>query len=110
MRKQWRVSVRGNRAADQRLCFCYWIVQFLYFLTPKFQSSGHFLRLYSPVSVAPGRKSGIQVFSRRGSIHFSGADGAKGVQGEKGDSGSQGSAGPTGAKGTKHINTDLKKI
>ena len=32
------------------------IVQFLYFLNPKFQASSHLLWLYSPVCVRPGRK------------------------------------------------------
>ena len=31
------------------------IVQFLYFIDPKFPASNHLLRLYSPVCVGPGR-------------------------------------------------------
>ena len=44
------------------------IVQFLFYLNPKFQVSGHLLRLYSPVCVGPGRMPLRPVFSRRGSI------------------------------------------
>ena len=44
------------------------ITQSLYFLNPKFQASSHFLRLYSPVCVGPGRKPQRPVFSQRGSI------------------------------------------
>ena len=32
------------------------IVQFLFYLNPKFQASSSFLRLYRPVCVGPGRK------------------------------------------------------
>ena len=45
-------QLRSNCAADQRSCFCY----VDYFLNPKFQTSSHLLRLYSPVSVGPGRQ------------------------------------------------------
>ena len=49
-------QLRGNREADQRLCFRHfvfatWIVQFLFYLNPKFQASSHLLWLYSPVCV-----------------------------------------------------------
>ena len=43
------------------------IAQSLFFLNPKFQASSHFLWLYSPVCVGPGRKSRRPVFSQRGS-------------------------------------------
>ena len=43
------------------------IVQFLFFLKSKFQSSRLFLKLYRPVCVRPGRKPRRPVFSRRGS-------------------------------------------
>ena len=43
------------------------IVQFLFFLKPKFQSSRFFLKLYRAVCVRPGRKPRRPVFSRRGS-------------------------------------------
>ena len=45
-------QLRGNREADQRLCFRY-TVQSLYFLNPKLQASSHLLYLYSPVCVGP---------------------------------------------------------
>ena len=61
-------QLRGNREADQRLCFRYWIVQFLFYLNPKFQASSSFLSLYRPVCVGPGRKPRRPVFSRRGSF------------------------------------------
>ena len=56
-------QLRGNHAADQRLCFRYIdkIVQSLYFLNPKFQASNHLLWLYSLVFVRPGQKPGRQV-------------------------------------------------
>ena len=44
------------------------IVQFLFYLHPKFQASSSFLSLYRPVCVGPGRKPRRPVFSRRGSI------------------------------------------
>ena len=44
------------------------IVQFLFYLNPKFQASSSFLSLYRPVCVGPGRKPRRPVFSRRGSI------------------------------------------
>ena len=40
----------SNCAADQCLCFlAIWIVQFRYFLNPKFHASSHLLWQYSPV-------------------------------------------------------------
>ena len=60
-------QLRGNREADQRLFFATRIVQFLFFLNPKFQASSSFLSLYRPVCVGPGRKPRRPVFSRRGS-------------------------------------------
>ena len=47
------------------------IVQFLYFLNPKFQASGRLLLLHSPVCVGPGRKPRRPVFSERGSNNLS---------------------------------------
>ena len=47
---------RGNRKADQCLVFATWIVQFLYFLNPKFPASSHLLCLYSSVCFKPVRK------------------------------------------------------
>ena len=43
------------------------IVQFLFYLNPKFQASSSFLSLYRSVCVGPGRKPRRPVFSRRGS-------------------------------------------
>ena len=43
------------------------IVQFLFFLNPKFQASSLFLKLYRPVCVGPGQKPQRPFFSRRGS-------------------------------------------
>ena len=65
-------QLRGNREADQRLCFATWIVQSLFYLNPKFHSSSHLVWLYSPVCVGPGRKPRRPVFSERGSNIFSG--------------------------------------
>ena len=48
-------QLRINCGADQCLCFSTWIVQFLYFLNPKFPASYHLLILYRPVCVRPGR-------------------------------------------------------
>ena len=51
-------ELRGNREADQRLCFRYtWIVHLLFFLNPKFQASSLFLLLHRPVCVGPVRKT-----------------------------------------------------
>ena len=62
-------QLRGNREADQRLCFATRIVQSLYFLSPKFQFTSRLVWLYSPVYVRPGRKPRRTVFSQRGSIN-----------------------------------------
>ena len=59
-------QLRGNRKADQRLCFCY-IVRSLYFLYTKFQASSHPVWLHSRVGVRPGWKPRRPVFSQRGS-------------------------------------------
>ena len=42
-------QLRGNRAADQRLCYSFLETATLYFLNPKFLGPGHLLLLYSPV-------------------------------------------------------------
>ena len=68
-------QLRGNREADQRLTaklisafvFATRIVQFFFYLNPKFQASSSFLSLYRPVFVGPGRKPRRPVFSRCGS-------------------------------------------
>ena len=49
-------QLRGNREADQRLCFPYTDSTIPYFLNTKFQASSHLLWLYNPVCVRPGRK------------------------------------------------------
>ena len=54
-------------AADQRLCFHYIDIQYLYFLNTIFQVSNHLLWLSSPVCVGPGQKPLKRVFLRRGS-------------------------------------------
>ena len=60
-------QLRGNREADQRLCFHY-TVQSLYFLNMKFQASSHLVWLYCLVCVGSGQKPRRPVFSQRGSI------------------------------------------
>ena len=62
-------QLRSNCEADQRLCFRYsdTVVQFLFYLDPKFQGSSLFLRLYRLVCVGPGQKPKLFVFSRTGS-------------------------------------------
>ena len=64
-------QLRGNREADQRLCFRYTDSTFPFFLNPKFQASSNLLCLYSPVCVGPGQKPKLLVFSRTGSNAFS---------------------------------------
>ena len=48
-------QLRGNREADQRLCFRYSdsTIPHLHYLNPKFQASSSFLCLYSSVCVGP---------------------------------------------------------
>ena len=54
------ICIGENKDADQlrgNLCFrCTRIVQFLFYLNPKFQASSSFLCLYRPVCVGPDRK------------------------------------------------------
>ena len=70
-----------NKDADQ-LCgytaklisafvFATRLVQSLYFLNPKFQTSSRLQWLYSPVCVEPGRKPRRPVFSQQGSFYHS---------------------------------------
>ena len=80
-------QLRGNREADQRLCFRYTdsifpllLISEIFFLYPKFQASSLLLRLYSPVCVGPGRKSRRPVFSRRGSSHFNAIEMSCGIR------------------------------
>ena len=60
-------QLRGNREADQRLCYPTRIVQSLYYQNPKFQASSNLVWLYSQVCVGPGRKPQRPVFSQQGS-------------------------------------------
>ena len=57
-------QLRGNREADQRLCFRY--IDSTIPLLP-FQASSHLLWLYSLVCVRPGLKPRRAVFSQGGS-------------------------------------------
>ena len=68
-------QLRGNREADQRLCFRYSDIQFLFYLNPKFQASSSFLLLYRPVCVGPVRKPHCW-FSHE-AAHFSNTDAGK---------------------------------
>ena len=70
-------ELRGNREADQRLCFRYMdTTEFLFYLNRKFQASSSFLCLYRPVCVGPvwkphcwaGTYVGIE--SRHCLLHF----------------------------------------
>ena len=54
VRKQ-TICIGENKDADQ-LCFATRIVQFLFYLNPKFQASSLHLCFYSPVCVGPVRK------------------------------------------------------
>ena len=58
-------QLRGNREADQRLCFRY--TDSTIPLHPKFQAASHLIWLYSQACVGPGRKPRRPVFSQRGS-------------------------------------------
>ena len=57
----------SNCEADQRLCVTQ-IVQFLYFINPKFPPSSHVLYMYDWVCVGSGRKPGRPVLWRRSSF------------------------------------------
>ena len=56
-------QLRGNREADQRLCFRYTDSTIPLLPKSKFQASSHLLWLHNPVYVGPGRKPKIPVFS-----------------------------------------------
>ena len=76
-------SICENKDADQLrgfavtvklisvIVFATWIVQYLFFLIPKFQASSYLLWLHSPVCVGPGRKPRRPVFSQQGSYYRS---------------------------------------
>ena len=63
-------QLRGNREADQRLCFGYMDSTTLYFLNTKFQASSHLVWLYSLVCVGQSRKLRRPVFSERSSYYL----------------------------------------
>ena len=63
-------QLRGNREADQRLCFRYTDSIFPLLLISEIQASSMLLRLYRPVCVEPGWKPRRPVFLRRGSYVF----------------------------------------
>ena len=58
-------QLRGNREADHAFVFATRIVQFLFYLNPKFQASSSILCLYRPVCVGPGRKPHCCFSTRR---------------------------------------------
>ena len=60
-------QLRGNREADQRLCFRYTDSTIPLLAKSEIQASSHLLWLYSPVCVGPGRTPRRPVFSQRGS-------------------------------------------
>ena len=64
-------QLRGNREADQRLCFRYTdsTIPLLIKSNTKFQASSHLLCLYSPVCVRPVHKTTLLVFPRDGSYY-----------------------------------------
>ena len=59
-------QLRGNREADQRLCFQY-LASTIPLLHTKFQACSHLLWLYSQVCVGAGRKPRRPVFPQLGS-------------------------------------------
>ena len=61
-------QLRGNREADQRLCFRY--TDSTIHLLSKFQASSHLVWSCSLVCVGPGRKPRRPVFSQRGSYMY----------------------------------------
>ena len=63
-KKKTTICIGKNKGADRlrltaelisAFVFSTWIIQFLYFLSPKFPASYNLLRLYRPVCVRPGR-------------------------------------------------------
>ena len=57
-------QLRGDREADQRLCFRYTDSKSLFYLNPKFQVSSYIQLLCSLVCVGPGQKPRRPVFSQ----------------------------------------------
>ena len=64
-------QLRGNRKADQRLCFRYIDSTIPLLPKSKFQASSHLMWLPSLICVEPGRKPRRPVFSQRGSYGVS---------------------------------------
>ena len=62
-----QISFADTAKLISAFVFATQIVQFLFFLNPKFQASSLLLTLYRPVCVRPGRKPRRLVFSHRGS-------------------------------------------
>ena len=62
-------QLRGTAKLVSAFVFTPRIVQFLFFLNPKFLVSSHLLWLCSPVCVGPGLKPRRPVFSQRGSYN-----------------------------------------
>ena len=60
-------QLRGNREADQRLCFRYADSTVALLVKFEIQDSIAFLWLHRPICVAPGQKLGRPVFSCHGS-------------------------------------------
>ena len=65
-RTKTQISCAVSAQVISAFVFAILIVQFLYYLKPKFQFSSHLLWLYSPVCVGPDRKPRSPVFLRRG--------------------------------------------
>ena len=63
---------RGNREADQHLCFRYTDSTIPLLPNLKFQSCSHLVWLYSLVCVGPGRKHRRLVFSQQGLYDWGG--------------------------------------
>ena len=56
MRKQRRRSALVTAKLISTFVFATWIIRFLYFLDPEFQTSSHLLWQYSPVLIRSGQK------------------------------------------------------
>ena len=56
MRKQRRRSALVTTKLISTFVFATWIIRFLYFLDPEFQTSSHLLWQYSPVLIRSGQK------------------------------------------------------
>ena len=61
-KKKAQISCAVTAQLISTFVFTAWIVQFLFFLNPKFQASSHLLWVYRPVCVKPGRKLRRPVF------------------------------------------------